>query len=130
MALAFKRIEQLAYDNGMVFNPAKFETIYFSQKRNLQNLGIELLTPPFAQDLMVTQIVKPIPKGFSMRWLGVYYDARLSFKRHIEKMASKGRRAVAGLKMLGNTIQGVETEVILCEIHTYIWLILTYASSE
>lgn len=72
--------------------------------------------------------MKPIPKDFSIRWLGVYYDARLSFKRHVEKMASKGRRAVAGLKMLGNTIQEVETKVIRRAVHACILPILTYAA--
>ena len=43
-------------------------------------------------------------------------------------MASKGQRAFAGLKMLENTIQGVETDVICREIHEYILLILNYAS--
>ena len=60
-----------------------------------------------------------------MRWLGVYYDARLSFKRHVEKMASKGRRAVAGLKMLGNTIQRVGTKVIRRAVHVfYLYLLM------
>ncbi len=104
IVVAFKKIEQRADDNGMVFDSAKFEAIYFFQKRNLLNLGIELPTPLFAQNLMVTRIVKPTPKVFSMRLLGVYNDARFLFKRPVEKMASKSRRAVAGFKMLENTI--------------------------
>lgn len=107
IALAFKKVEQWAYDNGMVFDPTKFEAIHFSRKRNPFNLDNKLPTLPFAQDPMVTRIVKPTPKDSSIRWLGVYYDASFSFKRHVEKIASKGRRPVAGLKMLGNTIQGV-----------------------
>ncbi len=128
IALAFKKVEQWAYDNGMVFDPVKFEAIYFSRKHNLLNLDIELSTPPFAQDPMITCIMKSTPKDSPMRWLGVYYDARFLFKRHVEKMASKGRRAVAGLKMLENTIQGVETKVIRRAIHECILSILTYAS--
>ena len=128
IALAFKKVEQWAYDNGMVFDPAKFEAIYFFRKRNLLNLDIELPTLPFAQDPMVTRFVKSTLKDFSIRWLGVYYDARLSFKRHVEKMASKDRRAVAGLKMLGNTIQGVETKVIRRAVYACILPILTYAA--
>ena len=60
-------MEQWAYDNGIVFDPAKFEAICFSRKRNLFNLDIELPTSPFAQDPMVTRIVKPILKDSSMR---------------------------------------------------------------
>ena len=125
IALAFKNV---AYDDGMVFDPAKFEAFHFSRKRNLLNLDIELPIPPFDQDPTVTRIVKPTPKNSSMRWLGVYYDARLSFKRHAEKMASKGRKVVAGLNMLGNTVQGVETGVIRRAVHACILPILTYAA--
>ena len=82
IALAFKKVEQWAYDNEMIFDPAKFEAIHFSQKRNLLNLDIEWPTPPFAQDSVITRIVKSTPKDSSMRWLGVYYDARLSLKCH------------------------------------------------
>lgn len=63
-----------------------------------------------------------------MRWLGVHFDARLSFKCHVQKTASKGRRAVAGFKMLGNTIQGVETKVIRRAVHACTLPILTYAA--
>lgn len=38
IAIAFKKVEQWAYDNGMVFDPAKFEAIHFSRKLNLFNL--------------------------------------------------------------------------------------------
>lgn len=116
IALAFKKVEQWAYDNGMVFDPTKFEAIHFSRKRNPFNLDIKLPTLPIAQDPMVTRIVKPTPKDSSIRWLGVYYDARLS------------RRAVAGPKMLENTIQGVETKVIRRAVQACILPILTYAA--
>ncbi len=127
IALAFKKMEQWSNDNGMVFDLVKFEAIYFSRKRNFFNLDIEFSTPPFAQDPMVIRIVKTTPEDFSMRLLGIYYDARLSFKHHVEKMASKSRRAVAGFKMLGNIIQGVETKVIRCVVYPCILPILTYS---
>lgn len=50
-----------------------------------------------------TRIIKPIEKNSAMRWLGVYFDPRLSFAHHASKMATKGRQAAAGLAMLGNT---------------------------
>ena len=72
----------MAYNNKMIFDLAKFEAIHFSQKRNLSNLDIKLLASPFAENLRILRIVKPIAKNSSMRWIGVY-DARLSFKYHI-----------------------------------------------
>ena len=63
-----------------------------------------------------------------MRWLGIYYDAHLSFKCHIDNIASKRQRVVAGLKMLENTIQGVEIKVICQAVHACILPILIYAA--
>ena len=72
--------------------------------------------------------MKPIAKDSSMRWLGVYYDARLSFKCHAEKMASKARKAVAYLNMLGKTVQGVETKGMRRAVYACTLPILTYAA--
>lgn len=47
---------------------------------------------------------------------------------HVEKIASNGRRAVAGLKILRNTVQGVETKVIRRAVHACILPILRYAA--
>ena len=43
-------------------------------------------------------------------------------------MASKGRKAVSGLNMLGNTVQGVEPYVMRQAVHACILPILTYAA--
>ena len=43
-------------------------------------------------------------------------------------MARKAQKAIAGLNMLGNTVQGVETKVMGQAVHTCILPILTYAA--
>lgn len=63
-----------------------------------------------------------------MRWLGVYFDTRLSFKNHAEKVASAARKAVSGLNMLGNTVRGVDVRIIRRADHACILPILTYAA--
>ena len=63
-----------------------------------------------------------------MRWLGVYFDSRLSFSDHAAKMASKGRKAAAGLSMLVKTTRGVEAVIMRKEVHAYILQILTYGT--
>lgn len=113
----------------MVFDPVKFEAIHITRKCNLPNLDIELLPTPFAQDLIDTRIVKPTPKNLSIRWLGVYFDARLSFKCYVKKTADKDRKVVAALKMLKNTIQGVETKIISQVVHAYILPIFIYVAT-
>lgn len=64
-----------------------------------------------------------------MRWLGVYFDScLLSFKCHVEKMTSKGRKAGPRLNMLGNTVQRLEPFVMRQVVHACILLILTHAA--
>ena len=94
----------------MSFDPNKFEAIHFFRKRNFDNVNIQLPPSSGAHYNAEPRIVKPTPKYSAMRWLGVYSDSRLSFKW--QKMASKGRKAMSGLNMLGNTVQGVEPYVM------------------
>lgn len=90
---AFTKVEKWAYENGLIFDPAKFEAIHFSRGRNTPNPPIELPYPPFSQDQTIIRVVQPVSKTSAMGWLAVYFDARLSFKNHAEKMASKVFRA-------------------------------------
>ncbi len=61
-----------------------------------------------------------------MRWLRVYFDSCLSFSDHSAKMASKDRKAAAGLSMLVKTIRGVEAVIIRKAVDACILPILTY----
>ena len=113
----------------MVFDPEKFEAVHFSRKRQFANPEIQLPPSPFQTDVLEPRVVKPVAKNRSMRWLGVYFDPRLSFNDHAEKMASKGRRAAAGLIVLANKVQRVDTKTMHRAVHAYILPILTYAVS-
>ncbi len=63
-----------------------------------------------------------------MRWLGVYFDLRLSFVHYASKMATKGRQAAAGLTMLGNRTRGVDPSIMRKAVHSCILPIFTYKS--
>lgn len=63
-----------------------------------------------------------------MRWLGVYFDPRLSFLDHATKMASKGRKAAASPSILVKTTRGVEADIMRREVHACILPILTYGT--
>ena len=112
----------------MSFDPSKFEAIHFSRKQNFDDVNIQLPPSPDASYSTEPRIVKPTPKHLAMRWLGVYFDSRLSFKYRSEKMSSKGRKAVSGLNMLGNTVRWVERYVLHQAVHACILPILTYAA--
>lgn len=67
IATAFKKVEQWAFDNGMSFDPNKFEAIHFSRKRNFNTVSIQQPPSPDASYNAEPRIVKPTPKHFAMR---------------------------------------------------------------
>lgn len=125
---AFEKVEQWAHQNGMIFDPDKFEAIHFSRKKSFPNPDILLPVHPLSSTLKARQIVKPVLKTAAMRWLGVFFDARLSFKYHVTNLASKARVAAARLGMLANSVRGVKPLVMRKAVHACIIPILTYGA--
>ncbi len=126
---AFAKIEKWAEENGMIFDPNKFEAIHFPRKKTFPNPDIKL--PPLVSPRhnMPERVVRLVRKKSSMRWLGVFYDSRLSFRDYANKLASKGRQAASGLKMLVKTAQGVNVAIMHRVVHVCIFPILIYPAS-
>ena len=98
IAAAFQNVKQWAFDNGMSFDPNKFEAIHFSQKRNFDNVNIQLPPSPDTPHNAEPQIVKLTPRYSAMRWLGVYFDSRLSFKYLAKKNGKQGGESCVRIK--------------------------------
>lgn len=113
----------------MVFDLDKFEAMHFSRKRNYPNPEIILPAYISSDHTIPQRIIKPLRKSTNMKWLGVYFDHKLSFSDHTNKMASKGRKAAAGLTMLGKTTREVNATTMRKAVHVCILPILTYAAS-
>lgn len=101
----------------------------FSEKETFLTCPITLPDPPFISDIMKPIVIKPISKRSSTHWLRVYFDSHFSFKEFAAKMASIGRKAISGLKMLTNTIHSMEPIIMRKVIHTCILPIFTYGMS-
>lgn len=48
----------------------------------------------------------------TLRWLGVFLDTKLSFKRHVQEWSAKTQRVSAHIRQLGNTNRGVPTSFL------------------
>ena len=59
---AFYKIETWAKENGMIFDPRKFEAIHFSWRTAFPNPEIKLPLPSSANGLGVLRVIKHIPK--------------------------------------------------------------------
>lgn len=98
IAAAFRDVEQWAFDNGMLFDPNKFEAIHFSRKRNFDNVNIQLPLSPDTPHNAEPRIVKLTPRYSAMRWLRVYFDSGLSFKYYAKKNGKQRAESYVRIK--------------------------------
>lgn len=59
---AFEKVEKWACENGLIFDPAKFEAINFSRRRDTTNPPINLPPPPFLSDERAIRVVQPVSR--------------------------------------------------------------------
>jgi len=58
--------------------------------------------PSLVANIYGKRITVAAPK--SMRWLGIYFDKRLSFHKHVKIMSARSQTVINGLRCLGNTV--------------------------
>jgi hypothetical protein len=47
-----------------------------------------------------------------LRWLGVFFDRKLTFKGHVKEMAARAMVVANALRSLGNTVRGVQPQLL------------------
>src|SRR6266498_3374400 len=95
------RIFEKRADNLIQFNPEKTELIHFHSKRNIdENVNI-----CFSENYLVE--AKP-----TVKWLGIWLDSKLNFKKHIEKKVAQATRIFHQIKRLSNTERGLSFQAI------------------
>ncbi|KAI5899136.1 uncharacterized protein SCHCODRAFT_02485960, partial [Schizophyllum commune H4-8] len=48
-----------------------------------------------------------VPTSSTVRWLGIFFDRKLLFNRHVQTLAARAENTVQGLTMLANTVRGL-----------------------
>ncbi|KAF7139722.1 hypothetical protein CNMCM5793_007559 [Aspergillus hiratsukae] len=91
---------------GITFAPDKYELLHFSRRRTDQSPG---LTPSVTAGPV---IISESPTRPYLRWLGVLFDKKLTFKWHIREMASKALIVANALRSLANTVRGVQPHLM------------------
>ena len=91
---------------GITFDPGKSELMHFTRRRADQDPTI---TPSVAAGpIQVSEgSVRPY-----LRWLGILFDKKLTFKWHAKEMASKALVVTNALRSLGNTVRGVPPHLL------------------
>jgi hypothetical protein len=84
---------------GITFDPKKSELIHFTRSTR---------DPPVASSPLVTAGTHTVQESSGpLRWLGVYFDRKLSFKPHVRILAAKALAVSKALSSLGKTTRGV-----------------------
>jgi ribonuclease HI len=89
--------------NKVFFAPEKLEMIHLTNKRHGESPSCEV-----SPELTIEPITEPEKNGGipALRWLGVWFDRRLKFKRHVQERAAKARGVAYHLRNLANTKNG------------------------
>lgn len=91
---------QWGAEEGITFDRSKSELIHFTTRR----VHRDPASLPSVEHGDFS--VKPLPDKPYLRWLGVLFDAGLTFQYHIQMQASKALRVAKALRSLGCTTRG------------------------
>ncbi|KAI0992436.1 hypothetical protein K3495_g15749 [Podosphaera aphanis] len=86
-------------EEGLKFDPSKSELLHFSRKHRDKGRSPEVLTNSFS-------ISENTERPY-LKWLGINFDKKLTFKYHIQIQAAKALKVANALRCLGNTVRGV-----------------------
>ena len=83
---------------GMSIDTEKLDLIHFTRrpKDGLIPLDATIYGAP----------IRILPKK-TMRWLGIYFDKRLTFSDHVKIMSNRASSIINGLRCLANTVRGL-----------------------
>ena len=107
---------------GMTIDPDKLDLIHFS-KRPGNSIGAHSVTCTVDGQRIVVE-----PKKV-MRWLGIFFDTKLTFSEHVKIMSNRARSIINGLRCLSNTIRGLSQSHLRILYKTCVIPVMTYASA-
>ena len=113
------RATDLLSDIGMRIDPEKSDLIHFSRARACPQPSIDVSL--YGHNLVIS------PK-LTVRWLGIFFDQKLTFQEHVKIMANRVTSVANGIRLLANTVRGLSQRHIRILFKTYVLPILTYAS--
>ena len=85
---------------GLAMEHDKNELFHFSRAHTGWDLGVELGYRPYVDGVLLK------PKKY-WRYLGFFFDRRLTFEEHIRYYSTKALTTVMAMRMLGNSTRGL-----------------------
>ena len=93
---------------GMTCDIKKLDLQHFTRRPSDKD------SPSLVVTIYGERVTVAAPK--SMRWLGIFFDRRLSFHEHVKIMSARAQTVINGLRCLGNTVRGLSKPT--CESFT------------
>ena len=91
---------------GITFDSEKSELIHFSRRHADKDPS----TRPSVTSTAFT-VTEDRKKPY-LRWLGVLFDRRLTYKWHVKAQAEKGMKVASALRSLANSVRGVKADLL------------------
>jgi hypothetical protein len=104
---------------GLVLEHDKSELFYFSRKPRDDNPSLDLGYQLYTEGNSLK------PKAY-WRYLGFYFDCKLSFKEHVQYYSTKALTTVQAIEMLGNSTRGLLPMKKCLLYRTCVLLVATY----
>ncbi|KAI0309158.1 hypothetical protein OF83DRAFT_1041568, partial [Amylostereum chailletii] len=135
----------LAVSSSLEGNVARLNSVFNTVVGRLRSLGLDVdadktefihftrsksnpANDPFINIVPLSSPARTVRSLTVIRWLGVFFDRKLTFKDHVEKMAKCAMSTVAGLRILANTIRGLSVANARLLYKTVVLPVLTFAS--
>jgi len=111
-----RSVQQWGEENHVAFAPDKLEMIHLTRSRASDCPPIRVNDNMEIRPIQQTENEQP-----ALRWLGVFFDRRLTFKRHVKIRAAKARQVARHIRSLAKTTCGpladsLRKAVITCVI--------------
>ncbi|RAL62976.1 hypothetical protein DID88_004063 [Monilinia fructigena] len=118
-----RQVMRWGAENKVAFAPEKLEMIHLSRKRNTNAPSIRV-----SPELTITPVTAVGDEQPALRWLGVWIDRKLSFKRHVAERSTKALKVARHIKGLAGVRFGPPAASLRKAVVTCVQSSLLYGS--
>lgn len=97
--IAINNALEWGQQEGITFEPSKSELMHFSRRHKDKFKSPSVITTKFT--------ISESDERPYLKWLGVHFDRKLTFKSHATIQTSKALKVAHALRFLGNTTRGI-----------------------
>jgi len=115
----FIAILRILHGLGLSIDFIKCMLTHFTRQHNIDFPNITLPSPD--GDIVITH-------NNTMKWLGIIFDSKLLFNKHVKAATNKAENIAKGLTMLSNTVHGLHQHLLRTIYGACVRSIMTYAS--